>query len=229
MIRTKFISSLFLSVSVLSLAACTQKYQDVNATLNEALFGFDSVNKSKQEILAIPYATTYVTIDDGAQIFMVLALAEASELNRTSTQLKWLSSDYGMLVTENGRLVKTLKLPKENLAGIHAIKTVDPLSIQGKKPGYLKWIAGYDWQPGYRYGYTAELEWRFISSTSLATDVEEKSVNYYQETVTFSSIDETFINHYWLDKKTHRVVKSIQFIGPDMPKVEMTVLKPYQG
>lgn len=213
----------------LLLSACSQKYQDVSATLNEAIFGFDDINKSKSEILSIPYASTYVTIDDGAQVFMLLALAEPSESAPYTLQLKWLSSDYGMLVTENGRIIKTLKLPKDNLANITNLNTVDPLSIQGKKPNYQKWIARYDWQPNYRYGFTADVEWRYISSLSLSTPIAEREVNYYQEKIHFSTLDKEITNHYWLDKQNHRVIKSIQYLGPNMPKIEMTILKPYLG
>lgn len=226
--QPKYRTSYFLLVITFLLTACTQKYQDVNATINEAVFGFDDIYKSKQEILDLPYATTYVTIDDGAQIFMVLALAENSEQNPQLTQLKWLSSDYGMLTTQNGRLVKTLKLPNYNLAGILNQNTVDPLTIEGKKPNFLSWIGLYDWQPGYRYGYSADIEWRFISPTVISHTLGDKAVNYYQEKVVFPSLNKKFTNHYWLDKQTHKVVKTIQHLGPEMAKIEMTILKPYQ-
>ncbi|MDG3088669.1 YjbF family lipoprotein [Vibrio hannami] len=212
----------------LSAIACTQKYQDVNATIKEAVFGFEDANKSKEEILSIPYASSNVVIGDGAEIFVVLALAEPSPLNQT--QLKWVTQDYGMLVTENGRLVKTLKLPGDNLAEITPKdNNADPLAMPGAKPGQYNWEANYAWQPNFRYGFSANVSWQFVSEQDISSTAWNKETNYYQEHVLLPELDRKFTNHFWLDKETHQVVHSIQHIGPGMEKITITVLKPFNG
>ena len=218
---------LLIIVLCLLVNACTQKSQDVSSTLHEAVFGFDSVQTSKQDIDALPYASSHVIINNGAQIFIVLALAEPANNNPNQTQLKWLSSDGAMLTTENGRLVKTLRLPTDNLANLTANDSVDPLLTKGQKPNHALWTAIYDWQPNYRFNYTANLAWNFIKTDTIHSAAWEKETDYYQEQVIISSLNTQFTNHFWLDKKSHQVVKSIQYLGPDMPSVEMTILKPF--
>ena len=100
--------------SLLLLSACTQKFNDVNATLDEALFGAEDVALTSDKIAELPYASSFVRINDGAQLFMVLAFAEPNPATGIM-QLKWLSSDKAMIVTENGRVVKTLGLAQANL------------------------------------------------------------------------------------------------------------------
>ncbi|PWI34564.1 YjbF family lipoprotein [Vibrio albus] len=213
------------------LLGCTQKFQATNATFKEALFGFDDVNKASTDISALPWASTYVTIgEDGSQIFMVLAFPEPAPHDSYQTQLKWVSSDRAMIVTENGRMVKTVGLLENNLAGaIPDNKFRDPLSLLGKKPGDYRWEATFDWQPNYRYGYHAKLHWQFIADEVIQSDAWKKDVLHYQETVSFPALDSRYINHFWLDKQTHQVVKSIQHLGPNMPAITMTILKPFAG
>ena len=223
------VSVLTTALSTVLMTGCTQNYQNVFSTLDEATFGFDDVNKSQQEIAALPYASSNIIIDEGAQIFVVLALVEPSNNNKDQNQLKWASSDYGMFVTENGRLVKTLRLPSDNLAGLTNPNNTDPLMIDGQKPKQRTWEAIYDWQPNYRFNFLASINWHFVSQQTIASTTWTKETNYYQEEVYIPSLDYEFINHFWLDKSTHQVVKSIQFIGPDMSSVNMTILKPYAG
>ncbi|UGA57369.1 YjbF family lipoprotein [Vibrio sp. VB16] len=223
------ISVLTVALSTIFIAGCTQNFQHVNSTINEGVFGFDDANKSEQEIAGLPYASSNVTIDDGSQIFVVLALVEPSSNNKGQTQLKWTSSDYGMLVTENGRLVKTLKLPQDNLAGLADTNSGDPLALYGQKPNQHTWHAVYDWQPDYRYHFVAKINWHFVSQQDLTSAAWTKKTNYYREEVYIPSLDVEFTNQFWLDAITHEVVKSIQYIGPDMSSVDMTILKPYAG
>jgi len=208
------------------LNACTQKGKDVLATVDEAVFGFPDVIKSEQELNAIPYANSYLKINNGPQALIVLALADPSPQNPTQMQLKWVSTDRAMLITENGRLIKTLRLPNSNLSGLFSDNTIDPLSKQGAKPNHQVWNATYDWQPKYRYGYKANMTWDYIDSETINSPIWAKATDYYQEQVFIPSINAHFTNHFWLDKTSHEVVKSIQYLGPDMASVEMTILKP---
>jgi group 4 capsule polysaccharide lipoprotein GfcB/YjbF len=112
---TFFIVVILLSASI---TGCSQKFNDVNDTLSLALFGDNDTKLASDDVQRLPYASLYAQVDDGPQAFMVLALAESalslsksSLIPNTRTQLKWVSSDKGMLVTEGGRLVKSLNLP----------------------------------------------------------------------------------------------------------------------
>ena len=133
-------------------------------------------------------------------------------------------------MTENGRLVKTLGLLSNNLAGVTPNdESRDPLTLLSQKPEDYRWNATFDWQPNYRYGYQADIRWQFVGDETLRSDAWQKEVRHYKETITFPALDTEYVNHFWLDKQTHRVVKSVQHIGPNMPAITMTILKPYAG
>lgn len=215
----------------LILIGCTQKVSDINATIDEAIFGFDDIEITQATINNSPYASSYVRIGDGPQIFMVLALVEAD-------QQKWLSSDKAMLVTQHGRIVKTLALPKNNIAKLSTKNNTnqDPLSqltpqtdIKSyiAKSGAEDWKATFDWMPNYRYGYQANITWKYKQEELIKSDAWGKTTHYIIETVSFPTLHEQYQNHFWLDATTNQVVKSIQQLGPGMDSIEMTILKPY--
>lgn len=244
-------SILCLSVILVSAAitGCSQKFNDVNDTIKIALFGEQDIRLDQDDVNNLPYASIYAKVSDGPQAFMVLALAESkSSLGKHqattqqgsiqqvsaqqaslqhTTQLKWMSSDNGMLVTENGRLVKTLNLPQGNL--IETISSQpDPLVLGLHLPSTPTiWQRKIDWQPGYHFGYTLQSE--FTRQKDAVIIVNEKPIEalYFTETVTVSSLNTEYQNNFWLHPQTGKVLKSRQKIAPSLPYVEITLLKPY--
>lgn len=205
---------------ILALTGCTQRFSDVNATLKSAFIGPEDVTLNQADLSKIPYATSYVRINDGAQVLMVLAFSEVNPETGIE-QLKWLSSDYVMIVTENGRIVKTLALPFSNLAGIAPSIRQHPLTDKGAWAGY------YDWQENNHYGYQA------VGSTATESDNEDyhsplfhTNVSLINETITFPQLNQTMTNQYWVDGNQN-VLKTIQYIGPQMNKIEISVVRPH--
>ncbi|WP_140217242.1 YjbF family lipoprotein, partial [Vibrio parahaemolyticus] len=86
-------------------------FTDVSATVKEAYNNYVDVELSSQEIQDIPYASAYLKIGNQKQVFVVLAFAEDNPITGV-TQLKWVSADKSMIVTENGRIIKTIGLPE---------------------------------------------------------------------------------------------------------------------
>jgi hypothetical protein len=199
--------------SVLTLTACSQRFQDVNATLSEAFLGADDVVMTAEQIKALPYASAYIRINDGAQIFVVLAFAEPNTATG-ETQYKWMSSDRALFVYEKGRLVKTIGLYGDNLQGVTRTKQTAN-----------SWQVNYDWMPNYRYGYQGIANRWKDGRETIKTTVASYQTDKYSERVLFDALDQPLINEYWQDSKTGNTVRSIEHIGPQMAKVEFTVLK----
>ncbi len=210
-----------------ALSACTQKFNDVNATLDEAFFGTDDVVLSQQEIIKLPYASSFVRINGGAKLFMVLAFAEPNPKTGVM-QLKWLSSDKAMVVTEDGRIVKTLGLAQKNLTAITPINLPSLPSFASINKKQHIWSAEYDWQTDNRYlfNYEASITPVLRKTSQLKTTVWEKEVTEVLEVVSIPSLSASFTNQYWIDGDGN-VVKSHQYLGPDMGDIEMTILKPF--
>ncbi|WP_440887869.1 YjbF family lipoprotein [Vibrio sp. WZ-1] len=201
-----------------SIFGCTQKFNDVSATVQEAYGNYIDVELTPEEIEAVPYASAYLKIGDQKQVFVVLAFAEQNPLTG-NTQLKWVSADKAMVVTENGHIVKTIGLQTTNLAGIY-----------GTVPEYSKpleqYVLSYDWADKYRYGFPAKVERSRQGQETVVTPISSTVTDVYTEVVTFTSLEESVDNQYWVNSKGE-VVKTRQHLGPNMVPVELTILKGY--
>ena len=208
--------------SLLLLSACTQKFNDVNAALDEALFGAEDVALTSDKIAELPYASSFVRINDGAQLFMVLAFAEPNPTTGVM-QLKWVSSDKAMIVTENGRVVKTLGLAQANLQSIESSTKTAPAFAELLQKQISR-NASYSWKTtnSYLYHYQADIS----TSEFISTSLWQKQTTLVYETVNIKNLDTSFTNRYWVDEQGD-VVKSIQYLGPKLGKIEMTILKPF--
>ncbi|ARR49863.1 YjbF family lipoprotein [Photobacterium damselae subsp. damselae] len=230
------VNKLVLPVALLLLSGCSQRANDANDTVKLAIFGTPDVVKTAKEIKQLPYASTYVRIGDHSQIFMVLALAETKYLpaSRQLTtnianplQLKWMSSDNGMLVTENGRIVKTLNLQDGNLLSSDS-KQTDPLLLGLQKSTTpLTWQRTISWQPGYHMWY--HLSSTFHNDGIQLVDINGQQVKALQfsETVKVKELDRSYQNTFWLDPINGKVIKSQQYPAPGMPLITMTILKSF--
>ncbi|WP_273858890.1 YjbF family lipoprotein [Photobacterium sp. GSS17] len=230
----------FTAICLLSLlAGCSQKFSDVNDTVKLAILGESDIQKSSEDILALPYASMYAQIEDGPQAFMVLALAENEPLFSHTVQpsstlhtdqplrLKWLSSDKGMLATENGRLVKTLNLPFGNLLYSQSVSP-DPLMLGLHKASTpLQWQRKIDWQPGYHFGYKLNSHFQNEGQATIEINGQPVTALHFSEHVSVDALKVSYTNNFWIDPNTGAVLKSKQKIAPGLPFIELTLLKPY--
>lgn len=208
----------FLGLCVM-LSGCTQRFQDTNATIKEAFFGIDSVEMSTEQVANLPYASAYARINDEHRIFLVLAYAEQNPATG-ETQLKWMSSDKAMIVTENGRIIKTLSLPSANLVSLSATQTL-PTPSAANAP----WQAQYDWQPNYSFGHQANVQSRFVKNEWLTSLLWSKETQLIEETVAFEALGRTMSNQFWVDEQ-NTIVKSAQWVVPNKLHIELEILKP---
>lgn len=210
---------LLVILPVLSLMfGCTQKFNDVSATVQEAYGNYIDVELTPQQIEAVPYASAYLKIGNQKQIFVVLAFAEQNPFTG-KTQLKWVSSDKAMVVTENGHIVKTVNLQNDNIAGVYG-------QIPAYTPTNTEYLLSYDWEEQYRYGFPAHITRTYQGKEVVTTPLSSTSANVYRESVEFPSLSETVENFYWVDDRGH-VVKTLQHLGPNMVPIELTILKGY--
>tara|TARA_Y100001956_G_scaffold5226_1_gene4695 strand:- start:28909 stop:29568 length:660 start_codon:yes stop_codon:yes gene_type:complete len=210
-----------LLILIVSLVAgCSQRFQDVNSTIQEALFGFDDITLDAEHVANLPYASMYARINQGPQIFMVLAFVETSPVTG-NTQLKWLSSDSAMITTENGRIVKTNHLPTANLAGLSS-----STSLASPSDETTSWQSEYDWQPGYHYGTSALVESSPVGLETTKSLLWEKETRHIKEVVTFTDSHISTENEYWIDSLDN-VVKSKQWLVPELLQIDIEILKPY--
>ncbi len=106
----------------LLLQACSATTKGLGDSLWDSLFGTPGVQLTDDDIQNMPYASQYMQLNGGPQLFMVLAFSE-------NGQQKWVTQDGATIVTQHGRLVKTL-LGGDNLIDVNNLAT-DPLVACG--------------------------------------------------------------------------------------------------
>ncbi|MCW8354496.1 YjbF family lipoprotein [Marinomonas pontica] len=176
-------------------------------------------------ITSLPYASTLVRINNSKPILLILSFIDQNPISG-ATRLTWISGDKGSITTENGRIIQTTGFYSNNLDGL--MDQDKSLSLPNRQGS---WQAIYDWSPGYRYHFSAQVSSHFVGNETITTDLWVQAVEHIEETAVFSSLSSQFTNHFWVVPATDDikafVVKSIQYLGPNMDKVEMLMIKPF--
>ena len=223
--------SFFLIPLLMILMGCSQKFQDVNHSVAQWVTPSKGAELSSKEISNIPYASLYATIGNRKQAFMVLAFTDSSPTNTNQTttpELKWLSKDNVMIVTQHGRIIRTRRAPDGDLIQLHAT-TRDPLQ-QGlhRKNTPTTWHYQLDWQPGYHFGYQAHAIFTRLPLETIKINHQSHQVLPIVETVTVTELQLSYDNLYWLHPQTGSVLKSKQIPAPNLPYIELVHLKRYR-
>ena len=199
------------------LFGCADNNVDSYQQLKFLLSGNEEITITPEAINKLPYASAYVTVDDRPKIFVVLAFADENRLS-------WVSSDRGMIVTEHGRITKTLKL--ENDLHYYSSTMKDPL-IQASIASGAQFSYSAEWAKDRRSGRSMRSVFRQLADENLDINGTIIATSLYEETVQSIKDDQIWNNYYWLDKKSGLIRKTVQKLGPDNSTIEMVFTKPY--
>lgn len=212
-------------LGLLLLSGCSATSSDTYATLRYAFLGVDDVDVTTEKVRDLPYASAYLRVGDNPQALVVLAFADPDG------SLSWVSSDNKSFVTKSGRLHKTVGL--ENDLYLVTSSWPDPLQKMVNAPDKslnldaMSWQYTAEWEKDYVSGYNMQA--KFISAVPEKLLILDKShdVILIDELVIFGPGQKFWHNYYWFEPGTGRILKSQQQLGPDLPVIEMTILKPY--
>lgn len=232
-INKKLLPLITLSAVLVGISGCSQRISALNDTIKLAFIGDDDVKLTTEQVKANPYASIYAKLDDTPQAFIALAFAE-SPITLSSVrpspdalELKWLSADKGMLVTINGRLVRTHNLLAGNLVAVASAQT-DPILLGLHLSNTPKtWIRTLDWQPDYHFGYTASSQFNFIAEENILINDTPTQALHFSEMVSIAALDIQYQNEFWVKPNNGQVIKSRQKIAPNLPFIDITLLKPF--
>src|SRR5690606_10395806 len=102
----------------LLLQACSATTKGLGNSLWDSMFGTPGVHLTDDELQNMPYASQYMQLNDGPQLFVVLAFDE-------NGQPKWVTQDHATIVTQQSRIVKT-RLGRDTLLEVNNV-AADPL------------------------------------------------------------------------------------------------------
>ncbi|SHF60572.1 YjbF family lipoprotein [Vibrio gazogenes] len=215
--------------SLLLLVGCSQNAQDLSDTIQSALWGPDDHSITPDKVAQIPYASVYVRMGENPLALMILTWVETTRSPEHPTIFKWLSTDREMLVTQAGRVIKTVSLKEGNLIHIESNHT-DPLVLGLQKDTTPRtWQYKMTWSPGYHTDYQA-------LSTFTVGDVESKhlpngtqALLHVVEQVDIPQINQQYQNNYWISPHSGEVIASEQYIFPGSEKLTLSLGKRYVG
>ena len=210
-----------IALSILALlAGCTSTQQGMIDTVNSAVWGPEDVTVSDAKIQSIPFSTQYLRLNGGQRIFVGLGYIEQGNS-------KWLTQDNAMLVTHQGRLLKTVKLHGSNLSAVTSTAPDPLVDAKNLKPGQT-WSRTIRWSEGDRL-YSAALTSRFVrADKDQVLHIAGKAIpcEVWYEEVQSVAPDAQWRNTFWIDAQNGQVRQSYQMLGAGTYPVEMTMLKP---
>ena len=198
----------------LLLQACSATTKGLGNSLWESLFGTPGVHLTDDDIQNMPYASQYMQLNNGPQLFVVLAFDE-------NGQQKWVTQDQATLVTQHDRLVKT-RLGGDNLLEVNNL-AADPLIKPNQIIDGASWTRTMGWTEHQQVRYaTARSVFRWDGSDTVTVGSDVTQVRVLNEAVTTDRT--SWNNRYWVDEDG-QIRQSIQYLGANFFPVKATLIK----
>lgn len=225
----KYLFSL-VGLALLTVSGCGSRVVSIQKTAEYALFGAPDVALNQQEIEQFNYPLQYVRMGSQQRLVMGLAFDDKGFY-------KWQSGEQEFLVTRSGRVVQSQGLTSD-LTQVSNLQD-DPLACLQTMANnqtntcLLRW----QWWANVGEGFAAEKATmtgefeRLGNETVILGNEQQVNTVHWQETVINDSGEErtTWRNHFWLEQRTGRVVKSEQRSHPDWPKTTWLEVKAYKA
>lgn len=198
----------------LLLQACSSHIKGLGTSLWQSVTGAGGVQLTDDDIQNMPYASQYMTLNNGPQLFVVLAFSEHG-------QQKWVTQDRATLVTQHSRLVKTLSL-SDNLQSVSNLES-DPLAKANQIIDGASWtrIMGWTEHGQTRYA-TARSTFRWDGDDTLKVGNDSTPVRVLEEEVVTDAA--SWRNRYWVDSDG-QIRQTKQYLGAGYFPVTTLLLK----
>ena len=174
------------------------------------------------QIHDIPYATMGVRVADNPRAVIVLETVEG----RT---LLWISADRVTLLTRGGWLLQTHGLQRD-LAATRWLASPDEDPLQAfAQSGQLPPRGVYreiDLGHADERGIAVESRFEVVKDETIVIQGREHATRRIDEIATMRAWRWETRNSFWIDPQSGRVWRSVQQYCPEMPAIELEVLKP---
>ena len=198
----------------LLIQACSSTTKGLGHSLWNSVFGTPGVQLTEDEIQNMPYASQYVQLNGGPQLFVVLAFSEDG-------LQKWATQDQAIFVTRHYRIVKTLT-NGDNLLEVNNL-AADPLANPNQIIDGASWTRMMGWTEHKQVRYaTARSVFHWKGSDSVTLGSESTHVRILDEEIT---TDQThWRNRYWVDEDG-LIRQSEQYLGANWFPVRTMLIK----
>ena len=198
----------------LLLQACSASTEGLGKSFWHSLFGTPGVQLTADDIQNMPYASQYMQLNNGPQLFVVLAFAE-------NGQQKWVTQDQATVVTQHGRIVKTL-LGGDNLLSVSNLDA-DPLMKPNQIVDGASWTRTIGWTEHKQVRYaTARSQFHWEGSDTLTLAGDSTAVRVLVEDA--STDQASWQNRFWVDSDG-QIRQSEQYLGANFFPVKTILIK----
>ena len=220
--RCRLLHCASLLAGCLALAGCTnssnnytQYFQLIRQSFSQP---FNNGSVPREQAAAVPYASLGYRLNGERENLLVLA-------TDTNGDLLWTSASHVVLVTRDGRLIRTVGLP-------HNIASVTPTLSAAMTPprqvlkSAFTSIRSADFPDDGHY--SVPIRCKTVSRGRATITILGKALSTVRadETCESSSLGWSFRDSYWVDAQTGFVWRSIQHLTPKGDTVETEVLRP---
>jgi hypothetical protein len=211
----------FLSIAAASfLTGCADSPVLVNAyeAVEFLVVGLEDKEIDRSTINGIPYASISAKIGRGPRSILVLGKQQGHDLH-------WFSADDAVLVTRNGRIIRTAGFP-ENIRNT-TFSDEDPVARQFHRSNFSKRsLRSIDMDPNQLYGVPVISNYEVVGEREIMISGIKIKTRLVREYNTSFSINWTFSNYYWADIYDGFIWKSRQYIARGFDPLDIEVLKP---
>jgi hypothetical protein len=177
----------------------------------------DDLHVTREDIERIPYASLAVRFEDYPQALLILGRADGADLH-------WISNEREVIVTRRGRVVKTSGLP-DDLKSTRFL-TDDPVGrAAGAFASDRTCARMIDIEPRHLDGIVVRSQFDNAGSETLTILDSNLSTDVWIESNRAPVLDWEFKNRFWADSRSGFVWKSVQYVSPRLPPLELVVFR----
>jgi hypothetical protein len=171
---------------------------------------------TREQAAAIPYASLGYRLNGGPENLLVLA-------TDTSGELLWTSAAHIVLLTHDGRILRTVGLP-------HDISGVSPMMGNSLPPpsavlkGAFTSVRTVDFPDSGSYSVPINCEMKIVGDEAIA--ILGQAIPTRRADESCKSSGWSFKDSYWLDPGSGFVWRSLQHLTPKGDTIETEILRP---
>jgi hypothetical protein len=192
-----------------------QFYQLMRESLSAS---FGKIRVTRDQAAAVSYASMGYSLDGGNQAMLILATDNGGEL-------LWTSSAHVVIVTRQGRIVRTLGLDHD-LAGLTTRNNTPPAPLTAALQAPFTSTRLQDFPELGLYGIQVSCRAYSVGRQNIKILGQSVSTLRVDESCRSSRPDWSFTDNFWLDSESGLVWRSRQHVHPNGAAVETEIFRP---
>jgi len=175
------------------------------------------IRVTRDQAAAIPYASLGYSLDGGNQSILVLA-------TDTNGELLWTSPSRIVVVTRDGRIVRTLGLAHD-LSGVTTPGGAPPSPAAAMRQPFTS-TRQEDFPELGLYGVALTCRTRLVGRQKITILGQDIATNRVDESCQSREPEWSFTNSFWIDPDNGLVWRSRQHIHPKAGAIEIEIFRP---